>query len=166
MLQAGVATEVELIVTACELVSSDQLFLLQKLIKPTAKRASDSLHEDTQFDSRNLAVVKFAKWMVIKSARERTTNHLLPRPVPQIMLLIPSFRDLGVVGATSLTDSPFVSIRTTVHDHRKRQTKSGNGTCSELQTYPDNPWYFAGRRSPKPPSATCKLANEEVTSAE
>ena len=90
VLQAGVATEVELIVKACELVGPDQidflinlvarlqLFLLHKLIEPTVRRASDPQHDDTQFDRRNFADVKFANWMVIKRARERTTNHLLP----------------------------------------------------------------------------------------
>ena len=72
-----------------------------------------------QFYRQNFAVVKFTHWLGIKRARERTTNQLLPRPVPQFILVISYFKDTDVE-AVSLPDSLFVSIGTIVQDHRRR----------------------------------------------
>ena len=79
---AGVATEAELIVATGELVDADPqmrfLMILIATFQILCHKLAAPTDEDPQFHHINLAVVKFATWLGIKSARERTADHLLP----------------------------------------------------------------------------------------
>ena len=157
------------------MIARFQLFLFHKLVEPTARRTSDSQHEDFPFPPTKPCCCQVCR----QEGHQKGTRTNCRPPAPMTCSCrscssYSCFKNACFIGAVGLTGNPLVSVETISHHHRTRQTTGGTGPVLSFWRRVRNsllggrwrggPVVLAGRRSPNPPSSVTGRLAKEATS--